>query len=326
MNTESEHPGSAPRALVLVAFAAIYLIWGSTYLGIRFAVESLPPFLMGGVRFLVAGALLFAWLRWRGVPGPARPDWKLVLISGALLFGIGNGGVNWAEQKVSSSLAALIIAGTPIWFAVFEWLRPAGRRPTLQTVTGIVIGFVGVAVLVTGRNSGNGTGATPAGVLVLVLASMAWAAGSLYAKYAARSTSTLMIAAQQMLAGGVVLCLMGLVAGEVRSFDWKSVTARSFNAFLYLTVIGSLVGFTAYAWLLRVATPARVSTYAYVNPVIAVLLGWLLGGEQLTTPMLVAAAIIVGAVVVLTTRTNGKPPVTTATATPPPAVVAEKLI
>jgi drug/metabolite transporter (DMT)-like permease len=294
----------APRTLVLAAFAAIYLIWGSTYLGIRFAVESLPPFFMGAARFIIAGTALYAFLRWRGVPGPSRADWMRAGISGLLLLGLGNGGVNWAEQKVASSLAALIIAGTPIWFALFDWFRPGGVRPTPRTVLGILVGFAGVAVLIGYGHNGNSGNTNLSGVVVLMLASISWAAGSLYAKYSAGSTSTLMTAAQQMLTGGMIMFCMGLALGEARMFQWSTVTSRSMWAFVYLTAVGSLVGFTAYAWLLTVTTSAKVSTYAYVNPVIAVLLGCLIGGEPLTASMVIAAGIIVFAVVVLTTRSG----------------------
>jgi len=153
MNTSFEGPGRAPRGLVIAAFVAIYLIWGSTYLGIRFAVETLPPFLMGGARFLTAGLMLYAWLRSTGTPAPSRINWRRATLASALMLGVGNGGVNWAEQKVPSGVTALIIAGTPLWFALFDWLRPGGTRPTLQTVLGIAVGFAGVLMLVGSRSA-----------------------------------------------------------------------------------------------------------------------------------------------------------------------------
>jgi drug/metabolite transporter (DMT)-like permease len=316
----------APRGLVLAAFAAVYLIWGSTYLGIRFAVETLPPFLMGGARFLVSGLILFAWLRATGTPAPSKINWRRAAIAAALLLGIGNGGVNWAEQKVPSGLTALIIAGTPVWFALFDWLRPGGVRPTLQTALGIVVGFAGVMLLVGSRSAWQSANIDFTGVAALVLASMAWAIGSLYTKYADKPESPMMTAAQQMIAGGGILSLAGLLFGEASSFEWSRVSTRSLAALAYLTLIGSLVGFTAYAWLLKATTPARASTYAYVNPVIAVFLGWAFGGETLTGRMLIAAGVIVAGVVIITTRRGPsiKPvevnasvrPTTTATPTP----------
>ena len=290
------------RTLVIAAFAAVYVIWGSTYLGIRFAVETLPPFLMGGARFLIAGVVLYIWLRTTGTPAPSRLNWRRAAVAAALLLGIGNGGVNWAEQKVPSGLAALIIAGTPVWFALFDWLRPGGVRPAGQTAIGIVVGFAGVIMLVSPGSALVDGGLDLAGVTALVFASMAWAAGSLYAKYASNPESPLMTAAQQMIAGGCVLLLVALSLGEISNFTWSTVSTRSLMAFGYLTIIGSLVGFSAYAWLLKATTPARVSTYAYVNPVIAVFLGWAIGGETLTSRMLVAAAIIVLGVIIITSR------------------------
>ena len=302
MSTSTDGPGRASRGLVIAAFAAIYLIWGSTYLGIRFAVETLPPFLMGGARFLTAGLILYAWLRATGTPAPSLVNWRRAALASALLLGVGNGAVNWAEQKVSSGLTALIIAGTPVWFALFDWLRPGGTRPTLQTVFGIAVGFGGVLMLISSRSTLRGGSTDFIGVVLLVCASVAWAVGSLYTKYAPKPESPMMVAAQQMIAGGIILSLSGLAMGEAATFDVARVSARSLAAFVYLTLIGSLLGFSAYAWLLKATTPARLSTYAYVNPVIAVLLGWTLGGEVLTARMLTAAAVIVSGVVVITAR------------------------
>jgi drug/metabolite transporter (DMT)-like permease len=304
MIPKHDAPRDTPAGLVIVAFAAIYLIWGSTYLGIRFAVETLPPFLMGGARFLSAGLILYAALRWRGTPAPGKDTWGSAILAASLLLGVGNGGVNWAERKVSSGMAALIIAGTPMWFALFDWLRPGGTRPSFQTLFGIGVGFGGVAILV-GSHSTSVAGignVDPAGAAALVVASVAWAIGSLYTKYTVKTDSPLMSAAQQMITGGVILALTGVAAGETAGLDWAKVSARSTAAFVYLTLIGSLVGFTAYGWLLKVTTPARASTYAYVNPVVALFLGWAFGGESMTASMLVAAAVIVFGVVVITMR------------------------
>jgi len=302
MNTGTSIDGEQKprRILVILAFAAVYLIWGSTYLGIRFAVETLPPFLMGGSRFLIAGLILFVFLRVRGVRAPAKISWRRAAFAAALLLGLGNGGVNWAEQKVPSGMAALIIAGTPVWFALFDWLRPGGIRPAMQTAIGIGVGFVGVTMLVGSRSAFVDGNIDVAGVASLMIASIAWALGSLYAKYSPNPESPIMTAAQQMITGGLILLLSGLIMGE--RIDWSHTSHRSITAFAYLTFVGSLIGFTAYAWLLRATTPARVSTYAYVNPVIAVFLGWALGGETLSGRMLVAAAVIVLGVIIITSR------------------------
>lgn len=293
---------AAPRGLVIAAFVTVYLVWGSTYLGIRFAVETFPPFLMGAGRFLIAGVLLYAWLRMKGIPAPARQHWQNAAIVGALLLGIGNGGVNWAEQTVPSSVAALLIAMTPLWFALLDWLRPGGTRPSFQTVAGIVVGFTGVVMLVGSRENLRQQAINPAGVAALFGASIAWASGSLYARYTPKPDSALMGVALQMIAGGTILFLIGLVLGEGAAFSWTKISARSAIAFIYLTLIGSLVAFTAYSWLLKHSTPARISTYAYVNPVIAVFLGWAVAGERLTARMVWAAAIIVLGVIIITTR------------------------
>lgn len=307
MSTSTDDRDAAPRGLVIAAFAAIYLIWGSTYLGIRFAVETLPPFLMGAGRFLTAGVILYVWLRATGTPAPSLVNWRQAACAAVLLLGMGNGMVNWAEQKVSSGMAALIIAITPLWFALFEWLRPGGTRPTRQTALGIAVGFTGVLMLTGSRDTLRGGTNDFTGIAALVFASMAWAGGSLYAKYSPKPESPMMVAAQQMIAGGCILALGGLAMGEATRLDVARISPRSLVAFAYLTFVGSLVGYSAYAWLLKATTPARLSTYAYVNPVIAVFLGWALAGEQLTGQMLAAAAVIVLGVVIITVRRT--PPV-----------------
>jgi drug/metabolite transporter (DMT)-like permease len=292
----------APPALVLAAFAAIYLIWGSTYLGIRIAIETMPPFMMGGGRFLLAGGALYAWLRWKGAATPSWEHWQNASLVGALLLGVGNGGVNWAEEKVPSGIVALMIAITPLWFALLDWLRPGGGRPHRQTLLGILIGFAGMILLVGPQVIGSQPGIDPVRIGGVLAASIAWASGSLYARYTPKPESALMGVALQMLAGGAILCVAGVALGESDRFSVNLVSARSAWAFLYLTVVGSLVGFTAYSWLLKVSTPSRISTYAYVNPVIAVFLGWAIAGESLTPRMLAAAAIIVLGVIIITTR------------------------
>jgi len=302
MNTETEGQSAAPRGLVLAAFAAIYLIWGSTYLGIRFAVETVPPFLLGGARFLVAGGILYAWLRFKGVANPPGAHWRNALVVGGLLLGFGNGGVNWAEQKLASSLTALLIAITPLWFVLLDWLRPRGTRPGFQTLLGIVVGFAGVAMLVGDGDALRQHTVDLSAIAALMLASISWASGSLYARYTPKPDSSFMAGAMQMLAGGALLLTVGLVSGEAARFDLAGISNRSAWALAYLTLVGSLVGFTAFSWLLKVSTPARIATYAYVNPVIAVFLGWALGGEKLTARILWAAVVIVLGVVIITTR------------------------
>ena len=297
--TSPDHPPS--RTLVLVAFAIVYVVWGSTYLAIRVAVETLPPFLMAGVRFLIAGGILYAGLRLRGVPAPKPIHWRNSAIVGTLLLLGGNGLVVWAEQTVASGIAALVICLSPVWFALFDWWRPGGRRPVAATWLGIFIGFCGVALLVSGRHgSFLGSDVSLAGLVALLIACASWAAGSVFSKYNAKPESPFLGAAMQMLCGGVSLCLVAGGHGEFASFRWSQVSAASLFAFCYLIVFGSWIGFSAYIYLLKVSSPAKVSTYAYVNPVIAVLLGWLMLGEPVTARVLWASLVIIAGVAIIT--------------------------
>ncbi|HMJ89607.1 MAG TPA: EamA family transporter [Candidatus Acidoferrum sp.] len=288
-----------PRTLLIAAFAAIYIVWGSTYLAIRVVVETLPPFLSAGARFLVAGAMLLLLLRARGTPMPSRDQWRAATVTGVLLLLGGNGLVVWAEQSISSGFTALLVALAPVWFALLEWLRPNGVRPRTKTVVGIIIGFIGVAMLVNARGSSQGQ-THWLGILAVLLAGFLWAAGSLYSKHKNSGGSPWMNAAAQMLCGGVALALTGLLFGEPFRTDWAGVSGRSLAALVYLIVFGSWIGFSAYVWLLKASTPARVSTYAYVNPVIAVLLGWAMLGETLDWRMLWGALVIVVGVITIT--------------------------
>lgn len=290
----------ASRAKLVAAFAAVYVIWGSTYLAIRFAIETIPPFFMAGARFLIAGGVLYAWVRLRGAERPTRAQWGAATIVGGLLLLGGNGAVVWAEQYVPSGLASLLVATVPVWMVLLDWARAGGTRPSAVVLAGVALGLGGLVLLVDPRSLASGSAADPIGAAVLVLGSLAWAVGSLYSKRAKMPTVPLLATGMQMLAGGALLVLAGLLTGEVARFAPHAVSARSVSALMYLVVFGSLVGFTAYIWLLRVATPAQVSTYAYVNPVVAVFLGWALAGEPLTPRTLLAAAVIVGAVVLVT--------------------------
>jgi drug/metabolite transporter (DMT)-like permease len=297
------HEGHPPsRVLLTAAFAAIYIIWGSTYLAMRVAVETLPPFLMAGVRFLIAGSVLFGWLVLRKVPRPTAEQWFNAAVSGTLLLVFGNGLVAWAEQSLSSSLTALLIAMTPVWFAVLDACRPHGVRPKAQTIVGILVGFAGVALLITGRGTASASTAAISipGALAVIGAGICWAAGSLFGKYRGRTQSPWMHAAAQMLCGGVGLTMTSFLLGEPSRTNWGGFSTRSLWAFAYLVVAGSWVAFSAYVWLLKVATPAKVSTYAYVNPVIAVFLGWALLGESVTSRVLASAGVIVAGVVIIT--------------------------
>ncbi len=294
------HRHTAARAEVVLAFTAIYVIWGSTYLAIRFAIETMPPLLMAAVRFLIAGSLLYAWVRARGTPAPRRDEWRATTIVGGLMLLGGNGAVVWAEQRVPSGVTALLVALVPLWMVLLEWWRRGGVRPDSRTVAGLALGLGGLALLVGPEQVLGGGHVDHAGAAVLALGSLSWAAGSLYSRHAHLPASPMLATAMEMLGGGVLLLLAAGARGEWAQADLAAISLRSALAAGYLVVFGSLVAFTAYIWLLRVTTPARVSTYAYVNPVVAMLLGWALAGEPLTPRTLVAAAIIIAAVGLIT--------------------------
>lgn len=295
-------PPRPPLWLVLAAFLAVYLVWGSTYLGIRLAIDSMPPLLMAGARALVAGLILYGIMRWRGVPRPRMAHWRDATIIGAALLLVGNGGVSWAQQTVPSSIAALMVAAVPLWMLLIDWLRPQGQRPGTATFAGLVLGFGGVALIVLGKHGGVERVIDPMGAFLLLLAGFCWAAGSVFSRHASKPENPLLTVGMQMIAGGTLLLLAGALLGELPRFHPSQITATSWWALLYLTFIGSLVGFTAYVWLLQVSTPARVSTYAYVNPFIAVLLGRLVLNEALPHTVLLAGGLILGAVLLITRR------------------------
>jgi drug/metabolite transporter (DMT)-like permease len=290
---------SPARWRVVLAFAAIYVIWGTTYLAIRYAIETLPPFLMGSARFFIAGGLLFAWARFRGVPTPRPAYWVPAVVASAFLMVGGQGMVTWAELRIPSGLAAVLISIMPIWMLGLNWVRPGGQRPDRKMITGLVVGFVGVVVLIGPWQTG-GRDVNVLGAAAVLLAALSWAAGSLYTRSVQTPVPHLMVTAMQMLSGAVLLLLLGSALGEWGHVSAAGISAVSVAALIYLAVIGSMVALSAYMWLLRVCPPSRVSTYAYVNPVVAVFLGWLVAGESFTPRMLVAAAIILGAVVLVT--------------------------
>ena len=287
------------RALIILAFAAVYIIWGSTYLGIRLAIQTLPPFLMAAMRFLIAGGILFIVSIFNGARfHQSFANWRRALLIGALWLLCGNGGVTWAEKYVASSLAALLVATEPLWVVIFNWAL-SHRRPNARVLLGIFVGLAGVALLVSdGLGQSEKTGLISAGVVLL--SSLAWASGSVYSNRNPIDAPTSMASGMQMLAGGGWLFLLALVTGDVKRLNLEHASWTSIGAFAYLTIFGSLVVFTAYSWLLKNVTPARAATYAYVNPVVAVLLGWSIAAEPLTSKMILAAAIIVGSVVLIT--------------------------
>ncbi|MAQ94386.1 MAG: EamA family transporter [Rhodothermaceae bacterium] len=294
-----------PLAAVLAAFAALYVIWGSTYLGIRFAIETMPPFTMAGVRFVAAGAILYAWSRARGAVPATRPQWRTAVVVGACLLLGGNGGVTWAEQFVPSGVAALIVASTPMWMVLLDAVRlRAWPRPAV--IAGLALGLVGIWLLVGPSDLGSDP-VDPVGALAVGAAAFFWAVGSIYQRGAPKAEATLLNVGMQMLAGGALLLLAGVVLGE--RLVLADVSAKSAGALAYLVFFGAIVGYSAYVWLLKVSTPAKASTYAYVNPIVAVLLGWALADEPLGPRVLSASLAVVAAVALITTARAARTPV-----------------
>ena len=301
--TQSGSRSRPSRAKVVLAFAAVYIIWGSTYLGIRFAIETLPPFLMAGARFSLAGWIMFAWSKFHGDKGGGSwAHWRRALLVGALLLLLGNGGVTWAEKYIASGLVALLVATEPVWVVVLNWAI-SRQRPNWKVLLGVLIGLVGVGLLVGGglNQGGQVSGVSLIGALGVLLAALGWATGSVYANRRPITTTTSLASGMQMISGGALLLFLGLVTGDFQRFDLARVSWSSAIAFFYLAIFGALVAFTAYGWLLRNVSTARAATYAYVNPAVAVFLGWLVASEPLTPRMLLAAAVIVGSVVLITT-------------------------
>lgn len=291
-----------PLGLVVAAFAAVYLIWGSTFLGIAVAIQTIPPLLMSACRWLVAGGLLYAVLRLRGLPQPEPAHWRNAAIVGALLLGIGNGGMAWSQQMVPSGITALVIAAVPLWMILFEWWRPNGQRPHRLVFLGLALGFVGVALIIIGKDHGGNRVVPPLAGGMLLFATVSWAVGSIWARHLSLPSAPLMSVAIQMLTAAPLLLGASAVSGEFARFHPGSITAASVGAFAYLAIFGSLVGFSCYAWLLQVSTPARVSTYAYVNPLIAVVLGRIVLAEPLPRAVLFAGVAILAGVVLITAR------------------------
>jgi drug/metabolite transporter (DMT)-like permease len=296
--------------LLIAAFAAVYIFWGSTYLAIKYAIETLPPFLMAGARFVFAGSLLIVWARFSKDYEPPKPvHWRTSIIVGTLLLLGGNGGVVFAERYLSSSLAALLVATEPFWIVLLSWLWLKGARPNWKVALGLAVGFFGVWLLISGQDTSGAAQPDPMqliGTIAVIAAALSWATGSLYGLRMPVSKSSFLTAGMQMFSGGMVLLLVSLLAGEWSSFHISEVSNNSWLGLLYLIVFGSLIAFTAYSWLLKNVPPAMVATYAYVNPIIAVFLGWLIAGESFTGQMLIAAGVIVGSVALITSNSENK--------------------
>jgi drug/metabolite transporter (DMT)-like permease len=287
---------------IWTALIALYIVWGSTYLAIRFGVETLPPFLLAAIRFLVAGVILYLWRIAAGDQRPTSLNWRSAAIVGGFLLVGGNGGVTWAEQRVVSGVAALMVGLVPLWMLLMDAFLPGGKGPGLQGIIGVVLGLAGIIVLIGPSNLlGFSHEIDLVGILALCLATFLWAAGSLYSRNAPLPESPLMGTAMEMLAGGVGLLLLATLTGEWGRLDLAAVAPRSLWGLVYLITFGSLVGYAAYTWLLRVAPTPLVSTYAYVNPLIAILVGNLLAQEPLTPRIVLSALVIVGSVILINT-------------------------
>jgi len=288
------------KTKVWIALLALYIVWGSTYLAIRFSVETIPPFLHASIRFLISGAILFLWRRAAGDAIPTKSNWKSAAIVGTLLLLGGNGLVALAEKNIPSGIAALVISTSPFWLVLFESLRSGGTKPNWQSVIGLVIGFGGVFLLIgPDEITGSGQQFNTFSVILLLIAPFLWSLGSIYARGADMPKSTLISTGMQMLAGSVALFVVSVVTGELNGFSFGEVSMRSWWGLLYLITFGSLVGFVSYGWLLHNAPVSLTSTYAYVNPVVAVILGWLLADEALDTRIVIASAIIIGSVILI---------------------------
>jgi len=286
------------RAKLLLAFAAVYLIWGSTYLAIRFAIETVPPFLVGGFRFIIAGSLMYAWLRMRGVARPTGTQWRSAFIIGPLLLTGGNGGIVWSVQFVPSGVVALMVACVPLWMLLLAWLR-GGLPPSAREWLGVAMGLFGVSMLVSLDGAQSAGSVSPLAALVMLCSTLSWSVGSMFAREAPLPSSPLLGSAMEMLVGGAGMLLIALSRGEFTLLAASSVSMRSALSIVYLAGFGSIVAYSAYKWLLSRVAPAVVGTYAFVNPVVAVALGWAFASEPLSARTLLAMIVIVGAVVMI---------------------------
>ena len=292
----SEHP-RLNRVFVVLAFLAIYLIWGSTYLGIRFAVETIPPLYTAGLRHLTAGSILLVWCLARRL----RPTWaqfRASFIIGLFFFLIGHGTLHWAEEKVPSGLASLLIASEPIWVFLMSSFVARCWRMNGTLLSGILLGFAGVGLLM-GRSALHSAPGVFVGSLAIIVGAISWSAGIIYSRRSHLSGNPLLLSALSLLAGSVQLLLMGTALGEYRGFSFTSVSTRSWLALAYLIVFGSVIAFTSYNWLLERYSPTLVATHTYVNPIVAVLLGWLFAGEAVTFNVLLSTVLVIAAVMLV---------------------------
>jgi len=289
------------RWKILLAFSMIYFVWGSTYLAIRVGVLQMPPFLMAGIRFTIAGLALWAWMRLRGTPSLTWPEWRAATVLGALMFLMDYACLFWAEQRVPSGITAVIIAIIPVCITLLEIVFLKTLRLTVRLALGLAVGVVGVAVLVAPWASLGEAPLDRGGAIALLVASVGWSIGTVLSRRLALPVSKAMGAAAQMLTGGVLLLVLAAATGEFAHFHAKDISASAWFSLVYLIVAGSIVAYTAYMWLLHYESPTKVGTYAYVNPIVAVALGAWLGGESIGRRTILGAALIMISVVAITT-------------------------
>ncbi|MCE0483798.1 MAG: EamA family transporter [Methylacidiphilales bacterium] len=315
--TTAPHPTklpSHPSPWVTLAFAYVYVAWGATYLGIHFALESMPPFLLTSCRFILAGSLLMGllWIfhskdfHWGNLL-----EWRDAGVVGSMLLIGGNGSMVWAQQYVPSSIAALIFGSTPLCIILMEWLRPNGTAPSVRTCVGLVFGFAGLCILIQPSAETPDNRMETLGKLALLFAACSWSAGAIYSRHVHAKGSPLLPMARQMIVAGLALLVISWLHHDWDTFSFGKVTLTSWLGFTYLVVFGSLIGFTAYVWLMRVSTPAHVSTISYVNLVVAVLLGWTIGREPMTLRILIGAGVIVCSVVLVLKKKSARATVNT---------------
>lgn len=290
---------------IALAFLAIYVVWGSTYVAIKFSLESLPPFLMAAIRFTIAGILMSIWCKTQGAPIPKRENILPTFILGILLLVFGSTGVVLAEKSVPSGLVSLLVTTVPIYIVLLQWLRPGGTKPTWRVIAGLCIGLIGMLLLLDPRIVNDNESIDYVGVSYVLIGALGSAIGVLYAPTAKLPGSQQVAAAMEMLAAGISLFVIAFCSGEFSYFSHAHLSLKSALAMAYLVVFGSMVAFSAYAWLLKVVSPSRVATYAYVNPVVALLLGWLLAGEPLTSSSILGSAVVLSAVWLITQAKSG---------------------
>ncbi len=299
--------GAPHPTLILLAYGAVYLIWGSTFFAMRIGIESIPALLVPAMRHLSVGLVFYPVFRILSKEKPTLSQWLSCSVVGVLLLAVGNGTVSWSEKFVPSGIAALLVSTVSLWMVLLDWLRPGGTRPASRVFAGLFLGFLGMALLIGPRNLGGSDRVSPLATVALVLASLAWAYGSIYSKHHPLPSSPLLGVAMQCLAGGTALVVAAAFSGELRGFHWAQVTTRSWVAIIYLAIFGSAIGLSAYVYLLKHSSATHVSTYAFVNPIVALLVGWSFGAEPLSLRTILASTIILGAVILVITAPRKSP-------------------